>query len=81
MLVENVEVSSTATAAGGVLQQTVTSQEALARVPQPFLGSIAWICLRRMALVQQTRPGAKMQSQFSSLHFGPLSVFMSVISK
>ena len=81
MLVENIEMSSVVRAEGTVLQQAVTSQEALARVPQRMLDSIAWICLIRIALVQQMRPRAKMQSQFSAIRFSPFNIFISVISK
>lgn len=64
-----------------MLQPVVMSQEALARAPQRFLDSSAWICPIRYALVQWTRPRAKMQSQFSATRFGPLNMFISVISK
>lgn len=81
VLAENTEMSSVVRAEGTVLQQAVTSQEALAGVPRRVLGSVAWICLARMALAQRPRPRAKMQSQFSPIHFSPLNVFISVLSK
>lgn len=80
MLVEN-SGEQLCESRGAVLEQAVMSQEAFARVPQHFLDSITWICLIRIAMVQWTRPAAKMQSLFFVIHLTPVNRLVSVISK